>query len=510
MSHVKNALEQKSDQRSVVNTNSTRGLSLKAVRVQAQKNTEAKPATTQLKSNAVATPFKIDNKEQPAETTIAATQFKLPDTAVPPVKKQHRINTPIQLKGNAGMPVIQRKIVDIWMPNAELPSLVGQADEEALRNAIEGYLQIPVGEGYETFAELAAKAGLQAEYEEITGNITMATVAQLQLLAVNINRILDEEAAEIASQVLTPEMEAKVKVMLARRMDFIEPASQSKFVTWQKQLESHYLAYRRGEKPKLNKAQAEAFAARIEALVYTPEEEVSYDVSWKTKALADDIVVDSAGAVVGATLSLPDPDPMVRQKIRRRLTVSKARHMWDFADAETTEPVNSLLPAKADLKSVETDVLELARDFKSRFIANGHKAAYEFTASSGRIYKVNKTTAEYPHSFPVRGGDVVPMNMKVYNFFYGVKAGLSVIARGDVAGVQKARELIATYDVGGDKAEIAAKMIGLGLGVMVQEAVLAAYEPAVAPDNQQERLLEKRKHTKPRKKAGDVRKKWNE
>jgi hypothetical protein len=157
---------------------------------------------------------------------------------------------------------------------------------------------------------------------------------------------------------------------------------------------------------------------------YIPEK--VYDTSWKKSEFSDILQVDSHGMVVGATLKLRDH---MDRPVRKRLTVSKARHMWDFMDAETQEPVNSLIRRGAALSTVEADIRELGLDYLRRYNSSSHKEKYEYTTKQGRKYTINKTTSEYPHTFPSGGDDVVAMNMNEYNLAYRAKQLLHVADR---------------------------------------------------------------------------------
>lgn len=356
-------------------------------------------------------------------------------------------------------PVVQRQVHPDWMPIPHLEQMIDSSDGDRARG-LEAYLSIPVGTNMEMLPDLFAEAdrlvpkilaaggaavgGFVAAFGALRANPPADLAAQLQALALRVNPVLaagrplveQEQAAAVARQQQAQAREARVTAALRRvtpalaiRVEKLRsPKQAALLLQWQGQLQHARGEFLRAPGDDTKLTQLETFLGRIEGLELNDIELVEYDSSWKHAELASDIVVDSGGAVVGATINIKRDTGAAPEKFRRRLTVSKARHMWDYATAITNEPDNSLLPRGTDLRTVEADILEMARDLKARYVAGREGAAYEITTATGRTYRINKTTNEYPHSYPVSGGDVVPLTQAQYNFLVQLKphiAGLT-------------------------------------------------------------------------------------
>ena len=345
-------------------------------------------------------------------------------------------------------------------------------------------------------------------------------------LHVNTNPSFQSKAANIAQRMedprewepVQPDTEEEINNLgilkiLGRNVAQYNAADQYKFTIWQKQLSFYYRKWEEGEKSNRQAAEIAKFANLINQLNFNDDETPDYDDSWKTKNLTKPIEVDSDGRVVGATISLPSSSKLETKNVRKRLTVSKARHMWDYMDADTNEPNNSLLPRKTDLSSVEKDILELAQDLQKKFIDRTHKEAYIFTTSNKRNYKVNKTDNDYPHCFPVDGADVVPMDRDIYNFILVAKNNYDKFYQGGPAGKESAWKAIKDNSLEDRSDEMIDTVMQLNLHPNVIETIVYAYADgkfSKQGGDPHAKLRGKGKKTKPRKQGETHRKQWNE
>jgi len=419
--------------------------------------------------------------------------------ALMPASVQQSLKLSLTMPHSAS--VAQRRVHAEWMPRdyaGFAPGAYGGDSGLTLAEVLEGYLAIPVGEHHEYFFELAQHADSISPGHQFHERYLALTEAPVEGVNVALNALALEINAAYDAAPLEPAVEGGaldadganadadgwgaaldlVPAYLERKFQMYKKGDQSRFDIWQRQLKSRYAVIEGAQSRGRVDQETLNLIKLIQGLEVRADyvEEAVYDTSWKVNKMQGEIEVDTGGAVVGATLSLPAADS-TQENIRKRLTVSKGRHMWDYMEAATTEEANSLIAAGADLDTVGQDIREIGLNYIDRYKRNAHKEAFTVKTSSQRVYHINKTTAEYPHCYPISGVDVVPMNTNLYNFLFSLKS-----AGGEILNVKeghnRVRALLSTHNLTENQDEVLSTIAALKLKKAIQTSTRLAFAPA--------------------------------